>query len=144
MAVSVFHVAEPDSPIDWKRVRVDIEKALSGRLAIDARIAERSRVYRRRTALAAHQAETRVTFDDEAATDATVVEVQTEDRVGVLYHVTRVLADMALDIRYAKIQTLAHEVVDAFYVRGADGPQLGPGYRREIELAISHALSLVK
>ena len=48
----------------------------------------------------------------------------------------------SIDIRYAKIQTLAHEVVDSFYVAGPDGPILDHLHQREIELALRHGLSL--
>ena len=141
MAVSQFHVGETVDPIDWDSVKVDVDRALQGRLAIDARIAERDRTYRRRAAMAATPAATVVVFDSGSATDATIVEVTTEDRVGILFHLTRVLADMRLDIRYAKIQTLSHEVVDTFYVRGPDGPVIDAEYQAEIERAILHALA---
>ena len=142
MALAIFRVAMPDVPIDWHRLTHDVKRAVKGYLAIDARIAERARVYRRRSALAAESAETQVLFDTESATDATIVEVRTEDHIGVLYQVTRILAEMSLDIRYAKIQTLAHEVVDSFYVAGPDGPILDHLHQREIELALRHGLSL--
>jgi len=142
MALAIFRVAMPDVPIDWHRLTHDVKRAVKGYLAIDARIAERARVYRRRSALAAESAETQVLFDTESATDATIVEVRTEDHIGVLYQVTRILAEMGLDIRYAKIQTLAHEVVDSFYVAGPDGPILDHLHQRELELALRHGLSL--
>ena len=143
MAVSVFRVAQPDAPVDWDRITHDVRRALKGYLAIDARIAERARVYRRRSALAAEAPETAVLFDTDSATDATIIEVRTGDHVGVLYQVTRIMAEMGLDIRYAKIQTLAHEVVDSFYVTGPDGPMLDDLHQREISLALSHGLSLM-
>lgn len=144
MAAAMFRVAEPDTPVDWGRLTNDVRRALRGHLAIDARIAERARVYRRRSALAAEAAETSVVFDTTSATDATIVEVRTGDRVGVLYQVTKILAEMGLDIRYAKIQTLAHEVIDSFYVTGPDGPMLDDLHQREIDLALRHGLDLIE
>ena len=144
MAISQFRVAEPDTPVDWDRVTDDIHQCLQGHLAIDARIAERARVYRRRTALAAKPVATSVIFDIESATDATIVEVRTEDHIGVLYHLTRTLAEMGLDIRSAKIQTISNEVVDTFYVTSSDGPALDDIHRREIEAALRHSLMRVE
>ena len=144
MAISQFRVAEPDTPVDWDRVTDDIHQCLQGHLAIDARIAERARVYRRRTALAAKPVATSVIFDIESATDATIVEVRTEDHIGVLYHLTRTLAEMGLDIRSAKIQTISNEVVDTFYVTSSDGPTLDDMHRREIEAALRHSLIRVE
>ena len=113
-------------------------------MAIDARIEERAHVYRRRTALAAKEVSTSVTFDVESATDATIVEVRTEDHIGVLYHLTRTLAEMGLDIRSAKIQTLSNEVVDTFYVTTSRVPILEIGHRREIEAALRHSLKRIE
>ena len=144
MAISQFRVAEPDTPVDWDRVTDDIHQCLQGHLAIDARIAERARVYRRRTASAAKPVATSVIFDTESATDATIVEVRTEDHIGVLYHLTRTLAEMGLDIRSAKIQTISNEVVDTFYVTSSDGPTLDDIHRREIEAALRHSLMRVE
>jgi len=144
MAISQFRVAEPDTPVDWERVTDDIHQCLHGHLAIDARIAERARVYRRRTALAAKPVGTSVIFDIESATDATIIEVRTEDHIGVLYHLTRTLAEMGLDIRSAKIQTISNEVVDTFYVTSSDGPTLDDLHRREIEAALRHSLMRVE
>ena len=62
-----------------------------------------------------------VRFDDAASTTATVVEVHAPDRIGVLYRVTRAFAELDLDIRTAKVQTLGDQVVDAFYVTHTDG-----------------------
>ena len=46
------------------------------------------------------------------------------DGVGVLYRITRALADCDLTIRSAKIATLGHEVVDTFYVVDVDGAKV--------------------
>lgn len=141
MAVSSFRIVPPDAPVDWDRVVYDVRRSLRGHLALEARIAERARVYRRRRALSATRAATKVTFDAESATGATIVEIRTEDHIGVLYKVTRVLAEMGLDIRSAKIQTLANVVVDSFYVVGPDGPAIDESHQREVELALHHVLA---
>ena len=70
--------------------------------------------------------------------------MRTEDHIGVLYHLTRTLAEMGLDIRSAKIQTISNEVVDTFYVTGSSGPMLEELHRREIDSALRHSLRLVE
>ena len=77
-----------------------------------------------RAVLAATPARTQVTVDTEASATATVVEVRAPDRIGTLYRITRVLADLGLDIRSAKVATVGHEVVDAFYVVEAGGAKV--------------------
>jgi [protein-PII] uridylyltransferase len=50
------------------------------------------------------------------STHATIVEVSTRDRVGVLYKITQTLADLGLDISLAKVSTEGEKVADVFYV----------------------------
>jgi [protein-PII] uridylyltransferase len=52
---------------------------------------------------------------------ATIVEVFTRDRMGVLYAITQTLADLGLDISLAKVSTEGEKVADVFYVtRGGE------------------------
>ncbi len=53
------------------------------------------------------------------STQATIVEVATRDRVGVLYAITQTLADLGLDISLAKVATEGEKVADVFYVTRA-------------------------
>jgi [protein-PII] uridylyltransferase len=50
------------------------------------------------------------------STQATIVEVFTLDRVGVLYAITQTLADLGLDISLAKVSTEGEKAADVFYV----------------------------
>jgi [protein-PII] uridylyltransferase len=47
---------------------------------------------------------------------ATIVEVFTRDRMGVLYAITQTLAELGLDISLAKVSTEGEKVADVFYV----------------------------
>lgn len=140
MALESFRVESSTSPtITWDRVVHDVEAALAGRLALQSRLEERARIYGRLTAPPA--AEPAVRFDNEMTDTATVIEVHATDAIGLLYRITRALADLDLDIRSAKISTLGREVVDAFYVVGTDGrPITDPEHLVEIERAVLHAL----
>ena len=59
----------------------------------------------------------------EDAAEATIIEVFTRDRVGVLHAITQTLADLGLDIALSKVSTEGEKVADVFYVTrtGADG-----------------------
>ena len=142
MALDRFRVSPArDEPIAWERIEEDMFKALDGRLAIRARLAQRAGVYapsRRPVAVAP-----RVLVDNDASSGSTIVEVHAPDSIGVLYRITRALAELDIDIRTAKVQTLGEQVVDAFYVRGADGAKVtDPGHLAEMERAVIHAVSL--
>lgn len=68
------------------------------------------------------------------STQATIVEVFTRDRVGVLYAITQTLADLGLDISLAKVSTEGEKVADVFYVTRA-GERLTDAAEREVLLA---------
>lgn len=140
-AVDEF-VVEPafDNEIPWSKVSADITRALTGRIALAPRLAERARSYRRTRLGAASLAPRVRVFGDEASDGATVIEVVGPDRVGLLYAITRVLADLDLDILRAKIATLGGDVVDTFYVRSRDGSPIEPLDVAEIESALLHVL----
>jgi [protein-PII] uridylyltransferase len=142
MAANEFRVADSPHGVPWERVVVDLERALQGRLAIEARLAERARTYRRRSGRSASPAVPHVLVDNTASSNATVLEVRAPDRVGVLHRITKALADMQLDIRHARVQTLGHEVVDTFYVRDASGSKVvDPFHVKEIERAVLFSVS---
>jgi len=125
----------------WSRVLSDLRLALEGRLAINARLADRSRTYGRAGRRPIAVGETRVSFDDDASAGATVIDVRTADGIGVLYRIFGALAELDLDIRSARVQTLGSHVVDAFYARDARGDKItDPRTLGEIERAIVHGL----
>jgi len=77
----------------------------------------------------------------DASPAATVIDVHAPDGVGVLHRSTKALAELDLDIRSAKVQTLGSLVVDAFYVRDGAGQKVAdPAQQAEIERAIRHAV----
>ncbi len=126
MALEHFHVepANGREP-DWRAVEADMVRALDGAISLEARLADRARQYAGRIGvLAATPARTQVTVHTDASATATVVDVRAPDRIGTLYRITRCLADLGLDIRSAKVATVGHEVVDAFYVVDAGGAKV--------------------
>ncbi len=64
---------------------------------------------------------TRIHFDNNIVRGQTMIEVQVEDHVGLLYEVTRTLADLGLEIDFARINTEKGAAVDTFYVRETGG-----------------------
>ena len=134
VALAEFPVANSfGGPVNWDKVRADVELAVAGRLAVRARLAERARVYgrRRKVALTWAPFDRKVVTDNDASEAATVIEVRAPDAVGLLYRITSALAELDLDIRSAKVQTLGDHVVDAFYVRDLSGGKVeAPAPRR--------------
>ena len=143
-ALSEFRITGPPAGSSaWKRLQSDLDYALDGRLAINARLADRALLYRHETISALSTEPATVTFDDHASPDATVIDVHAADTIGVLYRITRALAEFDLDIRSARVQTLGHHVLDAFYVTDAEGHKITDARTlNEIERAILHNLNL--
>jgi [protein-PII] uridylyltransferase len=144
MGASEFRVEVPRTGIDWAPIERDLLRALQGHLAIEPRLAERARTYRRRRPTqAAQPAAPSVTFHDEASSNATVLEVRCSTKIGILYRITRALASVGLDIRHATVQTVGLDVVDTFYVRTWAGELVtDPFHRSEIERAVLHAIGV--
>ncbi len=143
IALEVLRVESSFGPtITWDKVVDDLHKLLEGRLALQARLAERAKVYGGRGPRGPIQEPPRVYIDNTASRTATVVEVHAPDSIGVLYRITRALAELQLDIVSAKVQTLGERVVDAFYVRTGAGAKVeDPALMVEVERALLHELA---
>jgi [protein-PII] uridylyltransferase len=144
MALEVLRVeSDLGTAIAWEKVTDDLERVLEGRLALQARLAERARVYGGRPRRGPVHEPPRVVVDNRASRDATVIEVHAVDGIGVLYRITRALSELDLNIVSAKVQTLGERVVDAFYVRDVQGQKVtDPAALVEVERALLHELSL--
>jgi [protein-PII] uridylyltransferase len=124
----------------WVTVEGDLAEAVAGRLAVRARVA-RKRAGERRRLAKLPEVPTVVTTSADAAGNATLVEVRTLDRIGVLYRIASALAELELDMVVAKVATEGHEAVDVFSVRDGGGSPLDVDHQRELELAITAALA---
>jgi [protein-PII] uridylyltransferase len=142
MAASQFRVSSPHGEIVWEPIIKNLELALSGRLALDSRLADRAANARPRRATSAEKPmPPSVRFDDTASSNATFLEVRAPDMVGVLHRITKAIADLGLDIRHARVLTLGHEVVDSFYVRQQNGEKItDKSYKDEISRAVLYVL----
>ena len=144
VAVDVFQVQPTHGDAcDWERFETNLTKVLDGRLALEARLAQRARAYKtapkRR---AGEQVTPQVTVHNDASASASVVEVRVGNATGVLYRIARAFLDLQLDIRHAKVQTLGDEVVDSFYVVDQHGDKLAGEERvGEIRRAVLFELS---
>jgi [protein-PII] uridylyltransferase len=71
----------------------------------------------------------------------TVIDVHVPDQIGLLHRITRVMAELDLDIPPAKVETFGAQAVDSFYVRDLRGAKmLDQRALVEIERAILHDL----
>src|SRR5258708_2865749 len=100
-----------------ERLKASITKTLAGEILPRAVFAKRAPGRR----AAAFKTRSKVIFDNEASTASTVVEVESLDRVGLLYEITRALFLAGLSISSAVVVTYGELAVDVFYVRDIFG-----------------------
>ncbi|MDP3981558.1 MAG: [protein-PII] uridylyltransferase [Chlamydiota bacterium] len=58
-----------------------------------------------------------VQFDTEISTKATVIEIQADDEIGLLYKMSKTLGLLGINICYSKIATEKAQVFDVFYIQ---------------------------
>ena len=80
---------------------------------------------------------TQIRFDNEASEARTLIEVETEDRLGLLYAISQTFAELALDLSSARIVTERGAAIDNFYVRELDGGKITSPERQKL---IEHRL----
>lgn len=119
-SVTVLRVAPRFGSLpDWTVVREELRLALQGQLPLRQALAERESAYARASPVPS--APPTVKFIDEASERATVIEVRAPDGLGVLHRITTALLGCGLDIRTAHLSSVGADVIDSFYVVGADG-----------------------
>ncbi|MDQ1103108.1 [protein-PII] uridylyltransferase [Nocardioides zeae] len=123
-AVSVWESGERD--VDAAVLRERVAAIVDGRLDPGDRIARMVRSTR----------EPSVVVRPEASRRATVLEVRTDDRPGVVALVCRALAGLDISVRSAHISTLGPQAVDVFYVQEASAGALS----EQRAAAAAHAL----
>ncbi len=87
--------------------------------------------------------ETQIRFDNDASDERTLIEIETEDRLGLLYTISQTMAELKLDISAARIVTERGAAIDSFYVRDVDDGSkiIFPERLKEISTQLSAAIS---
>ncbi len=123
LVTDVFYVRDlkgaaiPEDDARWPRLLGDLRALLDGppEPAEVAKLIARRRPRSGMPKRVTPGVVTEIRIHDDSA-QATIVEVSTLDRVGVLYAITHTLAELGLDISLAKVSTEGEKVADAFYV----------------------------
>ena len=131
-ATAVFWVQDQDGrPYEVSRLpRLSqmIHKTLKGEVVAREALKDRDKVKKREREF---RFPTHITFDNEGSEIYTIIEVDTRDRPGLLYDLTRTLAANNIYIASAVIATFGAQVVDTFYVKDMFGLKLHQKTRQE-------------
>lgn len=86
--------------------------------------------------------ETQIRLTNPPGDNRTLVEIETEDRLGLLHAISKTFAELRLDISAARISTERGAALDSFYVRSFDGRQIDLTLQGSpIETALRTAIS---
>jgi [protein-PII] uridylyltransferase len=124
-ATAVFWVQDiegkPYEVARLPRLSQMIRKTLKGEVVARDALKDRDKVKKREREF---RFPTHITFDNEGSDIYTIIEVDTRDRPGLLYDLTRTLANNNIYIASAVIATFGAQVVDSFYVKDMFGLKL--------------------
>ena len=122
LALEIYRVATPpgvgeDRERTWSGFEESLRKVLAG----DVRVEDL--VKRRRRPIGSTETPSRtpasVTIENDESDFYTIVDVSANDRRGLLYDLTRTLAEHDLEIYISKATTVLDQVADTFYVKDA-------------------------
>lgn len=105
---------------DYPRVEKLLKKVIAGQVSIEDYLKRHADPHAA-TKLRRVSFPPRVRMDNAISPSATVIEVQADDRVGLGYQIAKTLADLDLNITFAKLATEKAHAFDVFYVQDRDG-----------------------
>jgi len=125
IAIDTFQVNDPSGEViqdgeRWIRIVEDLRDILTGKVSVDELSTRRGRGRGEK----AQAVPVKVSIENQVSDSHTVIEIKTQDRLGLLYAITRCLASAGLNIAAAKIATESAQVYDAFYVTDREGRKL--------------------
>ncbi|MFN3955844.1 MAG: [protein-PII] uridylyltransferase [Pararhodobacter sp.] len=131
-ATAVFWIQDaeghPYEEARLPRLRRMIERTFAGEVVATEALRERDKVKKRERQF---RVPTNISFDNDGSDIYTIIEVDTRDRPGLLYDLTRTLAANNIYIASAVIATYGVQVVDTFYVKDMFGLKLHAKSRQE-------------
>jgi [protein-PII] uridylyltransferase len=131
-ATSVFWIQDAqDKPYEQSRLgrlSAMINKALKGEVVARDALKDRDKIKKRERDFVVP---TEITFDNEGSEIYTIIEVDTRDRPGLLYDLTRTISASNVYIATAVIATYGVQAVDVFYVKDMFGLKLHSQSKRD-------------
>jgi [protein-PII] uridylyltransferase len=116
--------------------------ALNGDVKLETQIARRKAASTLFQALEGERIPTVIRFDNNSSDARTVIELETEDRVGLLFAISHVFGELGLDISLAKIVTEKGAAIDSFYVAEKEGGKVTTRERqRQVEQKLRAAIT---
>lgn len=83
-------------------------------------------------AYAGERIPTEIQFDNEVSETRTLIEIESEDQLGLLYAIAQTFTELAVDIAGARIVTERGAAIDSFYVRELGGGKIISAERQKL------------
>ena len=113
-----------DKPQKWHRVEADLTKVLSGQVFVEDLFDKSQKPDYLNASIVRSQRSNQVEIDNEVSDLYTVIDIFAQDKVGLLYDITRTLNELGLYIAVSKIATKVDQVADVFYVSDIFGQKI--------------------
>lgn len=146
MALDTFTVQDFNGTVlttetKLNRIKSRVVAALEGRLRLDRELENvEDRLTDRAQAL---EAPPRVIIDNTASKLFSVIEINGHDRAGLVFDITKVISELALQIGSAHVSTYGERVVDVFYVKDVFGMKVENETKiRQIREALGKAIGV--
>ena len=120
---------ESEQAMLWQEVETQLEAVLTGTVDVGDLVRRRRRPIGM-TRPPSRKAP-RVLISNTESEFYTLVDVIADDRIGLLYDVTRTLGEQGVEIFISKAATIKDQVTDAFYVKDEEGKKLKDPIRLE-------------
>lgn len=108
----------------WLKVEAELEQVLRGHRDVVELVATAHRESAPRRRRFVRRVPTEVTVDNRSSEQFTVVDVFTQDRLGLLFTITHTMFELGLRIHLARISTNADQALDVFYVSDRGGRKI--------------------
>ena len=127
VALEIYRVTTPeggeaDRERAWKEFDTTLRSVLRGEVELPVLLVRPHSRYGQPETPSRLPASTRISNDE--SDRYTVIDVSTNDRAGLLYDLTRTLAEHDLEIHISKASKVLDQVADTFYVRDETGQKL--------------------
>jgi [protein-PII] uridylyltransferase len=131
-----------DNDAKWKRVEADLTGAIEGRIYVEDLMEKCQQPAYLKSSGAKPKRPNKILIDNEVSAKYTVIDIFANDKVGLLYDISRTLKDLGLYIEVSKISTKVDQAADVFYVRDIFGQKItGPSKIEEIRNSLLENLS---
>jgi len=144
LALEIYRTHTPRGGPDeremlWNEVHEKLESVLTGAVEVGDLVRRRRRPVG--MPRPPSRKEPRVLISNTESEFYTLVDVIADDRLGLLYDVTRTIGDQGFEIYISKAATIKDQVTDAFYLKDADAKKIkDPGKLEKLQKALLEAV----